>query len=324
MSDDMYSEVLEAARQNWWEVYSGVVPFREESILDWLSEDRAQERLQRISSRLGQDLSGLAMLEVGSGFGAFVRASQRRGISCYGIDPDPTACRASARWISAGSGKSSVVRAVGESLPFSSETFDIVASFQVLEHTEDPAKVLRESIRVLREGGVLHFVVPNYKSFWEGHYGLYWLPLLPKRLAKLYVRLCGRAPAFLDTINYVTPKTIRDSLSDQNVRILSLGAEIWQKRLQSLQFPTWGRAERLLPPVRLAHRLRTIRLVTYLGVRFELYFPIVLTARKVGSQRPCLTIQDRGGCQGVQDREYTNLNGLGGQNRTRVKQQRAA
>lgn len=52
------------------------------------------------------------------------------------------------------------------SVPIDSNSADIVTSFYVLEHVEDPQKVINEKFRVLKEGGVLFMLVPLY---WEEH-----------------------------------------------------------------------------------------------------------------------------------------------------------
>lgn len=47
-----------------------------------------------------------------------------------------------------------------DELPFEDRSFDTVISFHVLEHTEEPATVLREMARVLRPGGRVLLAVP--------------------------------------------------------------------------------------------------------------------------------------------------------------------
>lgn len=112
-----------------------------------------------------------------------------------------------------------VVAAVGENLPFRDQSFDVVISLEVLEHVEDPAAVLREVCRILRIGGWFCLTCPNYLSFREPHYNVVWLPLFPKPLASLYLRLRGRPTEFLKTsIRYITLPWVRRELKTLGLR----------------------------------------------------------------------------------------------------------
>lgn len=51
-------------------------------------------------------------------------------------------------------------------LPFASNTFDVVAAFDVVEHCEDDHKALSEIHRVLAPGGRLLMSVPAYQWAW--------------------------------------------------------------------------------------------------------------------------------------------------------------
>lgn len=62
-------------------------------------------------------------------------------------------------------------RVVGSILeiPFAENTFDIVVSSEVIEHTPDPKRAISELFRVLKPGGTLVLSVPNkfwYFSIW--------------------------------------------------------------------------------------------------------------------------------------------------------------
>jgi 2-polyprenyl-3-methyl-5-hydroxy-6-metoxy-1,4-benzoquinol methylase len=48
-----------------------------------------------------------------------------------------------------------------ESLPFPAERFDVIASFETIEHIAEPAAALAEFARVLRPGGRVFLSVPN-------------------------------------------------------------------------------------------------------------------------------------------------------------------
>jgi SAM-dependent methyltransferase len=51
-------------------------------------------------------------------------------------------------------------------LPFGDREFDLVCSFDVIEHAEDGAWVFRELSRVLKDSGVLVFSVPLHADLW--------------------------------------------------------------------------------------------------------------------------------------------------------------
>jgi SAM-dependent methyltransferase len=86
----------------------------------------------------------------------------------------------------------SIVNAAGESLPFPSESFDIILSHEVLEHVQDDCAAVREMVRLLRPGGRILLFVPNrgypfetHGVYWRGRYRFGNIPLvnyLPRRL----------------------------------------------------------------------------------------------------------------------------------------------
>jgi 2-polyprenyl-3-methyl-5-hydroxy-6-metoxy-1,4-benzoquinol methylase len=54
-----------------------------------------------------------------------------------------------------------IVRADAESLPFRDESFDAVAATEVLEHLDEPGRMLSEAHRVLRPAGRFFMTTPN-------------------------------------------------------------------------------------------------------------------------------------------------------------------
>ena len=81
------------------------------------------------------------------------------------------------------------VRGDLSSLPFDSESFDLVTANMVLEHLSDPAAQLREISRVLKPGGVMVALTPNRYG-----YQATLARLLPERLKGVLIALLqGRA-----------------------------------------------------------------------------------------------------------------------------------
>ncbi len=60
----------------------------------------------------------------------------------------------------------------GEELPYDSGTLDVITSFDVLEHVRDVGATLRECHRVLKPGGRLFSVFPQFYQPLESHLGL--------------------------------------------------------------------------------------------------------------------------------------------------------
>lgn len=99
---------------------------------------------------------GKDILEVGSGTG-MIHTLDTPGRK-VGIDPLTSSFKGVL-----GDSNAEIVTGAGESLPFSSGAFDIVASHNVLDHCMDPAKVLEEMNRITVPGGHLVFHVNTFE-----------------------------------------------------------------------------------------------------------------------------------------------------------------
>jgi SAM-dependent methyltransferase len=94
---------------------------------------------------------GLRILDVGCGPGDNLRRLARYGGRPTGIDPNGARLR-EARALAP------VAAGVGEALPFTDASFDMVYVSHVLHHSRDVHAVLRESWRVLAPGGLLFLI----------------------------------------------------------------------------------------------------------------------------------------------------------------------
>ncbi len=105
--------------------------------------------------QLLEPLVGRRLLELGCGAGALLSAAAARGADAVGLDVNRCALR------TVGRSGAAVLAAGAQALPFSGETFDVVAAQHVIEHFAAPGQLLREWRRVLKPGGRLVLVTPN-------------------------------------------------------------------------------------------------------------------------------------------------------------------
>ena len=199
-------------------------------------------------------------LDIGCGYGSFVLAAREAGLDAVGVEPAEFELRYArgriARERPQDDAESVYVQASGVNLPFPDERFDVVTLWNVVEHVHDTERLLGEAIRVLRSGGRLFLLAPNYCAFRrEAHYLVPWLPLLPRPIARAYLRAVGRDPRFLDDhIVYCTVVGVR--------RILRrLPVSVVDPRSDKLSRPQTIRQPRVRAAVSLVERMHLARLL---------------------------------------------------------------
>jgi SAM-dependent methyltransferase len=124
-----------------------------------------ERRLEMV--RRHAPLAGKRILDVGCGVGMYTQAFQRYTPQVFGVEVELERAH-EARGRACG-----VTQAVGETLPFADNGFDVVFSHEVLEHVADDRRCAREMVRVTRPGGRIVIFVPNRLYLFETH-GIYW------------------------------------------------------------------------------------------------------------------------------------------------------
>jgi SAM-dependent methyltransferase len=96
-----------------------------------------------------------SVLEVGFGSGRLMKFLEANGYDAYGIDKSPIAAKLAG-----------AIVASAAAIPFSHATFDCVAGISVIEHLDfdDGNQFVAEAYRVLKPGGFIFLITPNFSS----------------------------------------------------------------------------------------------------------------------------------------------------------------
>lgn len=169
-------------------------------------EARYEEWLEKAEARIGHG----RLLEIGAGSGGFVRAALARGWKVDATEISESALRM-LRETSANVFAGDVFDA-----HYGAGEFDLVASFEVLEHLPVPLGHLREIARITRPGGLLVLSTPNFDGLSRRYLGLRWRVIDPEHLG------------------YFTPRTLSQAL-------LEAGYDQVEVSSRSLDVLSWRR-----------------------------------------------------------------------------------
>lgn len=108
------------------------------------------------------------MIDVGCGDGHFLQVAKRRGWNVYGTEYTDVAVEVcEKKGISMRKGKLNVDN-------YPPDFFDLVTSFEVIEHINNPNEDVANYNKVLRKGGVVYVTTPNFNSVSRDLLGVKW------------------------------------------------------------------------------------------------------------------------------------------------------
>jgi SAM-dependent methyltransferase len=122
-------------------------------------------RRRIVCEELRQLPSGPAVRVLDAGCGSGRLLEELRGYGrVTGLDLNPESVE-----IARSRGHEDVVQGPVEELPWPDETFDLVISLDMVEHTADDRVTLRELRRVTKPGGFFLMTVPALRVLWSSH-----------------------------------------------------------------------------------------------------------------------------------------------------------
>ncbi|MEI7869568.1 MAG: class I SAM-dependent methyltransferase [Candidatus Methylumidiphilus sp.] len=242
------------------------------------------------------DLRKKKVLEIGSGLGVnHIVWTKKYDIDGYGIEPSEEGFSSSHNIskrliVDNNLDPLRIIDAVGEALPFPDNSFDIVYSTNVLEHTSNPEQVIREGFRVLKNQGIMQFVYPNYHSYMDGHYAVFHPPILFRAFFPWYVKtIFGRDPSFAKTLRTElnipwTQSVLNNLRANHDLEVLTLGEEVFTARMYTLNFEPWAGLQKVANILNIFNNLKINRILASLILFLNGHNPIILTVRKTSER----------------------------------------
>ncbi len=116
--------------------------------------------LKSMVSAIAPPINGLA-LDVGCGTGSNLETLVSAGLNVIALDHSAHALTlARKKW------KSPLLAGDLTRLPIKTKSVGLIIAMDILEHLDNDAAGIRESYRVLRNGGILLLTVPAFKALW--------------------------------------------------------------------------------------------------------------------------------------------------------------
>lgn len=215
-------------------------------------------------------------LDAGCGIGAFAAVANMAGFNFFGYDIDADAISLAKELFEANGLPPSRIILRNAERPFQDLDFQLITSFQVLEHVRDVDHYFQELRDLVDSNGMVFIEAPNYAIPYESHFYVLFPPG-PRPFKWAAVRLAGRDNRrFFDDLNFVTPRRVASALECAGFKLTDLGAQEWVTQVKN--GPTADRSRHVKVVFGFAKRVRLQWLLVWLG-RHGFYTPIVFLAR---------------------------------------------
>lgn len=156
--------------------------------LDWVDDDVVPERIYPDTAFIFARMAGATMemvapgpgetiLDLGCGRAVDALEMARLGSRAIGLDPSGTMLHEARDYV--GDGNVSLVRGIGESLPFRQHSLDKVVCKGALDHFPDPERTMGDIALTLKPGGAVIIAIANFESL-SCRLGKAWHPIISR------------------------------------------------------------------------------------------------------------------------------------------------
>ncbi len=155
-------------------------------------QERQQADRLRLIERYGGALADRRILDLGAGMGGTSVALALAGAAPLAFEYNRAYCDIIRLRAARYDLTLPIASGAGERLPFANASFDLAICWDVVEHVQDPKRLLSELARVLRPGGRALLTVINRYAFRDPHYHMPLLNWMPRPLAEALIARRGR------------------------------------------------------------------------------------------------------------------------------------
>lgn len=215
----------------------------------------------------------MRVLEVGCGIGGLTKFFRMSGVDVMGIEP--------------GASGFGFMPEVGRSIlelppptdqgcilpinaadlnPETHGKFDLIYSVNVIEHIPDLNTAFLGMASVLKPGGQMVHMCPNYFIPYEPHFSIPLVPFFPELTRKMFPKKIARHPGIWEELNFISARRVR-RLAQQNNLSVSFDRAVASQTFQRLECDTTFSARHsgvIGSVMRLALRLRIPRILDLL------------------------------------------------------------
>ena len=135
--------------------------------------------LSKFINKYSKNKEKFSFLELGCGGSSYLPylAVKYKNLQLFGIDKSEMGCKLAKIGIDGKFTSANIVIGDFFKSPLRPEKFDIVFSLGLLEHFDEPEKIIKKHVDLLKPGGLLICVVPNFFGIQRKIYGLeFWYP----------------------------------------------------------------------------------------------------------------------------------------------------